>query len=384
MKMKIRPPNVALFLKRVLPHIMLQCVIIIVTLIGSYTFMTWITVGVAKVEDTVHQTFYEILGTVVLMIIILVPLNTFSYQKRAREIETLSDAIGKVACGHYEYRIDTSRKEPITPVYEDFNKMCAELASTQILQNDFINNYSHEFKTPIASISGFASLLLEKDLSKEEQTQFLEIIRDESNRLSALAKNTILLSKLSSQQIVSEVEEYNLGEQLRQCSIICSAQWSAKNQTLSADLPEVMIKANKELLQHLWLNLIGNASKYTPEGGEITVTLVQEKRNVTVTVKDTGEGMSDTTLTNLFRPYFQGDSSHSRQGLGLGLSIAHRIVELFHGQIFVESKIGEGSKFIVTLPIGIPVKKDEPKSEEHNKFTFNLPFDLQSKLKVNK
>lgn len=145
----------------------------------------------------------------------------------------------------------------MTPIYED----CAELDSIQILRNDFINSYSHEFKTPIASINRFASLLLEKDISTSEQRQYLEIIVEESARLS----------KLFSQQIVTDTERYDLSEQIRQCSIILSKEWLDKKIEFSGEFQSVMYIGNRELMQHLWLNILGNAVKYTPTGGEISV-----------------------------------------------------------------------------------------------------------------
>lgn len=229
--------------------------------------------------------------------------------------------------------------------------MCAELESVQMLRNDFINNYSHEFKTPIASINGFASLLLEKDLPPEEQRKYLEIIVAESARLSNLATNTILLSKLSSQQIVTDSEQYDLSEQLRQCSIILSKKWLDKKIDFSGEFPPVLFYGNKEMMQHLWLNLLDNAIKYTPVGGEITVETSTENECAVVKINDTGEGISEDIQKYLFNPYFQGDSSHSQQGLGLGLAIAKRIVELCGGTITVKSELSVGSTFTVTLPL---------------------------------
>lgn len=337
-------------LKRLIPQILVQSFAIVVTATGAYMFMTWIVQDLAKVESTYLAALYEVLGALALMAVVLVSTNTHVYRKRLQEINTLSEAISRVAGGDFGYRIKIRKREPLTPIYEDFNKMCEELAGVQILRNDFINSYSHEFKTPIASINGFASLLMERKLPEAEQREYLGIIRDESERLTSLAKNTILLSKLSSTHIVTDAERYNLGEQLRQCAIIASRSWMEKQQRFTSDLPDVPFTGNRELMQHLWLNLIGNAVKYTPEGGEITLTLTQAGKNAVVRVADTGEGMTEETRQHLFDPYFQGDSSRSVQGLGLGLSIAKRIVELCEGEIAVESAPGEGSIFTVTLP----------------------------------
>lgn len=339
------------FLRRFFPQIMGQSLSIILTAVASFMFMTWIVVDVIEIEGTYLGATYETLGSLVLIVVALFFTYMYIYRKRIQEITKLSEAIMKVSKGSFDYRIKIKPKEPMTEVYEDFNKMTAELASVQLLRNDFINNYSHEFKTPIASINGFAELLLEKELSPAEQRQYLEIIRDESDRLSSLAKNTILLSKLESQQIVADSEVYNLGEQLRQCAIICSKSWLDKKQEFIGDIPDLKFTGSRELLQHLWLNLLGNAIKYTPEGGEIRVSLRKEDNNAVVSFRDTGEGMSEETMQHLFLPYYQGDSSRSTQGLGLGLSIVKRIVELCEGKIEVHSELGKGSEFIVTLPI---------------------------------
>lgn len=338
-------------LKSLIPQLLIQSIAIIVTAGVSYFLMTWIIRDVVCVESTYIAALYEISGTLVLVIIAIVSTNTHVYRKRLQEIDTLSKAISSVAAGNFSYRIPIKKNEPLTPVYRDFNKMSAELESVPILRNDFINNYSHEFKTPIASINGFAELLLKKDLTEDETKQYIEIIRDESERLSVLAKNTILLSKLSSQQIVTDTEQYNLAEQLRQCAIICSNGWMRKNQEFIGEFEDIQFVGNRELLQHLWINLIGNAVKYTQEGGEIYVSLKRNMDKAVVVVKDNGEGMSEDTLKYLFNPYYQGDSSRASQGLGLGLSIVHRVVALCEGEIQVESEYGKGSEFKVTLPI---------------------------------
>lgn len=343
--------NISKMTRRVLPQILIQSFAIIITAIVSFMFMTWFVTDFFGVKNTYTAAGYETMGALVIFIIILVPLNTAVYRRRIREIKTLSEAIQKVAGGDYSERIIIQRKEQMTPIYEDFNKMCAELDSIQILRNDFINSYSHEFKTPIASINGFASLLLEKNISTAEQRQYLEIIVEESARLSKLASNTILLSKLSSQQIVTDTERYDLSEQIRQCSIILSKEWLDKKIEFSGEFQSVMYIGNRELMQHLWLNILGNAVKYTPIGGEISVNVIVHTDSVTVTIADTGEGMSSEILEHLFDPYYQGDTSHSSNGLGLGLSICKRIVELCGGTIKVESELGTGSQFTVDLPL---------------------------------
>ena len=335
---------------KIIPQLVFQSLSNIVIALSSFLFLTWLVADVFGVTNTYTAALYEIIGTLVILVLTLAPLNVIPYRSREREVVTLSTAIKKVAGGDYKSKIPINKKHAITPIYEDFNRMCDELASVQILRNDFINSYSHEFKTPIASINGFASLLLEKDLPEEERRRYLEIIVDESARLSRLASNTILLSKLTAQQIVTDTEAYDLGEQLRACSIILSQKWLEKKIDFNAELTEISFIGNKEMLQHLWLNLLENAIKYTPVGGEITVRTSLSEKNITVEISDSGEGMNEDVLKHLFDPYYQGDTSHASQGLGLGLSIAKRIVELCKGEICVQSEPSVGSTFTVHLP----------------------------------
>lgn len=337
--------------RRQLPQLLMQSFAIVLTAVGSFMLMTWIIRDLLDVKHIYAAMGLELAGMLGFLTLVLVPMITVLYRRRAREVVTLSEAIRKVAAGDYSTRITEQKRAQIKPIYEDFNKMCAELESVKLLRNDFINSYSHEFKTPIASINGFASLVLEKDLPEDEQKEYLKIIVDESARLSNLATSSILLSKLTSQTIVTDIEEYDLGEQLRECSIILSGTWLKKNMNFDVSLESVMYRGNKEMMQHMWINLLDNAVKYTPEGGKITVLVREENGYAIVKIMDTGEGISKDIQKSLFDPYFQGDSSHSRQGLGLGLSIVKRIVELCKGTISVRSTLGEGSEFKVILPM---------------------------------
>lgn len=330
----------------------LQPVFIILAAAAALMLMTWLIRDVIGVEHIYAAAGFELIGVVIVLMALILPINIVLYRRRVREIVTLSEAISRVARGDFESRISTEKKTGITPIYEDFNLMCDELQSVKILRNDFINNYSHEFKTPIASIKGFAELLLEKDMTEEDKKRYLRIIADESDRLSNLASNTTLLSKLSTQQIISDMEVYDLGTQLRECAILLSGKWLGKDITIDCEeIPAVKYHGNKATMQHLWINLLDNSIKYTPEGGEILVSLAEEVGVAIIKITDTGEGISDETKARLFIPYFQGDASHSKEGLGLGLAIVMRIVELCKGSIEVDSKVGEGSTFTIRLPL---------------------------------
>ena len=341
---------------RLLPMLIIQSIAVIISALASFTFMTWLVTDVFHVEDTYAAAGYEILGTLIVFIIVMVPINAVLYTKRNRELSTLSDNIKKVAEGDYFVRIQYKPSDSMAAIYEDFNKMCSELGSVQMLRNDFINSYSHEFRTPIASINGFASLLMERKFPEEEQREYLRIIAEESARLSRLATSSILLSKISTQQIITDAEDFDLSEQIRQCSIMLSPAWTEKRIEFSGTFGKCPVHASEELLQHVWINLLDNAVKYTPEGGEISVEVKNDEGNVIVIIADTGKGMDKETISHIFSPYFRGDSNHSSPGLGLGLAIVKRIIDLSNGTISVKSEEGTGTSFTITLPRNVNQK----------------------------
>ncbi|MBQ8391497.1 MAG: HAMP domain-containing histidine kinase [Clostridia bacterium] len=342
--------DISKYTNKIIPQFLIQSIAVVITsILGSY-FMTWLINDALEIKNTYLGASLELIGVIGFLVILLVPMNMIFYRSRKKEIRILSEGIKHLAEGDFDYEIPLKKGYSLAKVYANFNKMCEELRSVQMLRNDFINSYSHEFKTPIASINGFASLLLEKELSDEEKNEYLKIIIEETDRLSRLATNTILLSRLSSQKIVTDTQRYDISEQIRQCGILLSGQWMEKEIDFSLNLPPVMFDGNRELMQHLWINLISNAVNHTPKNGKITVSYSETKDKIAVSVSDTGTGMDENTKKHLFDPYFQGDSSRSKQGLGLGLSIVQKIVELCGGEISVESTLGEGSTFIVKLP----------------------------------
>lgn len=279
---------------------------------------------------------------------IIIWLNNESTKMAGKVVE----AFDKVSHGQFGYQLEVPKKSQFKPLFENFNKMSKELSSIQTLKDEFIHDFSHEFKTPIASINGFANLLLEGGLTEEEQRQYLKIIADESARLSTLAENTLTLNRLENQQFLGEVKPYRLDLQIKECVILLEREWTAKDITVSSELAPLEYEGNASLMQQVWLNLIGNAIKFTPSRGEIAVSLAERGGGAEVCVSDNGIGMSKEVALHVFDKYYQGDASHSTRGNGLGLSIVKRIVTLAGGSVSVESREGEGSTFIVFLPIG--------------------------------
>lgn len=279
---------------------------------------------------------------------IIIWLNNESNKMAGKVVE----AFDKVSHGDFGYQLEVPKSGQFKSLFENFNKMSKELSSIQTLKDEFIHDFSHEFKTPIASINGFANLLLEGGLTEEEQRQYLKIIADESARLSTLAENTLTLNRLENQQFVGEVKPYRLDLQIKECVILLEREWTAKDITVSSELAPLEYEGNASLMQQVWLNLIGNAIKFTPARGEISLSLAEKEGGAEVRVSDDGIGMSEEVASHVFDKYYQGDASHSTRGNGLGLSIVKRIVTLAGGSVSVESREGEGSTFIVFLPIG--------------------------------
>lgn len=286
-------------------------------------------------------------------IVVLVTLVNFLFTRFIyRYLDKISDAMQKVADGDYTVRLDAEKDQPFRELYRNFNTMAEELGGVEMLKNDFINGYAHELRTPITSINGFAEMLLNDDgtLSREEKRSYLEIIASESRRLADLAGNSLLMSRLDTQKIIPDKKPFFLDEQLRRCSILLSGQWTEKELDMTMDLDEAVYVGDYDLMQHLWINLLTNAVKYTPKGGSITVTLKNEEKFIAVSVADTGKGIPPEDRERIFDKYYQTDKSHSKRGLGLGLAICKRIVQLCNGTLEVESEVGEGSTFTVRLP----------------------------------
>ncbi len=232
--------------------------------------------------------------------------------------------------------------------------MAAELGGLELFRKDFINNFSHEFKTPIVSIKGFARQLERDDLTERQRREYLDIIISESERLANMSGNVLLLSKLENQNIVTDKTRFQLDEQLRRCILLLEKSWTLKSLELDLELEETEFFGNEEMLQHVWVNLLGNAVKFSPQGGTLGVRLYREHGWAVVTVRDTGPGMDEVTRRRVFEKFYQGDTAHAVEGNGLGLSLVKRIVDLCQGTVEVDSVPGAGAAFTVRLPLSDP------------------------------
>lgn len=270
-------------------------------------------------------------------------------------LHNLADATKKVAEGDFSVYVPpvnrADKMDYLDIMFVDFNKMVEELGSIETLKTDFFSNVSHEIKTPLASIQNTAELLINENLT-EKQQQYADTIFQSSKRLSELISNILKLNKLEKQAITPEIEKYDVCEQLAQCAIAYEPVWEAKGLEFDADMEDyAMIMADPSLMELVWNNLFSNAVKFTEAGGSIFLSERTQGDNIYISVKDTGCGMTEETKKHIFEKFYQGDTSHSMAGNGLGLALAYRVLQLNDFKIEVESTLGEGSTFTVIIPV---------------------------------
>lgn len=278
-------------------------------------------------------------------------ISAMASERVLKPVNQLIAATDLVSKGDFSARVDESESDwEMAKLLGNFNHMAEELGSIELFRDDFIDSFSHELKTPIVSIRGFAKQLQNEGLSPEKRKEYADIIVRESERLASLSANILLLAQYEHQQIVTGREEYDLDEQIRNCVILLERQWSAKHIEMEVDLAPLRICANPEMLSQLWINLLDNAIKYSNEGGRVSIVCAETAGGIQVEIDDEGEGMDEGTMRHAFDKFYRGDASRASQGYGLGLSIVKRIVELCGGTIGLRSEKGRGTTFTVCLP----------------------------------
>ena len=266
-------------------------------------------------------------------------------------IAKLRSAMRDVADGDFKVEAKCeSCIQDVQDIYDSFNSMVRELSTTETLQTDFISDVSHEFKTPINAIEGYASLL-EGEPSPEEQRAYVEKILFNTRRLSALTGNILLLSKLSNQSILPQKTQFRLDEQIRQAIVALEQKWSEKELGFEVELAETPFFGYESLLPHVWTNLIGNAVKFSPKGGEIRIKMMRTEGAVVFTIEDDGPGIVPGDEEHIFTKFYQSESSHGMEGNGLGLALVRQIVEMSGGSVDVRNLEAGGCRFTVRLPL---------------------------------
>lgn len=325
---------------------------LIMIITSAVTLLIYWLIGLFFPQVKEHS-FVSIIACLIASTIIGTALSVFVTKWILRPLKEMIEATEKIGKGDFRVHIHETfdHRSDFGILQKSFNHMAKELDGIEMFHNDFINNFSHEFKTPIVSLQGFAHQLQAGGLTPEEEREYIAIMVAESDRLAKMSSNILLLSKLENQQIVTNQTDFSLDEQIRTCLLLLEKQWTAKDIELDIDLDPVTYHFNEDMLSHVWLNLFGNAIKFTPSMGKVSCKLRQGEGVVKVEITDTGVGMGQTEQDHIFDKFYQADQSHNGEGNGIGLNIVGRILELCGGSVTVESREGMGSTFAVTLPV---------------------------------
>jgi signal transduction histidine kinase len=292
---------------------------------------------------------------VCLLTLLLSSHRIMRYSRRlATPLEHLAQGVSRIARGDFDARIDDSCAElgiaEVDELVGSFNRMAAALSGMDYMRRDFTSSVSHEFKTPIAAIAGMCELVRDPKLPEAERDEYLGLIREQALRLSTLCESVLAMSRLDAQEIVTRHELTDVDEQIRRDAIMLAERWSARDVAFDLDLDGLPIETDPDLTHQIWINLLDNAYKYTPDGGSIHVESRTLPDGVEVCVRDTGRGMAPDEAAHAFDRFYQADRSRSQGGSGLGLSIVRRICDLLGGSVACRSAPGEGAAMTVRLP----------------------------------
>lgn len=345
---------------------LMRSFIIAIVLVAILTIVEFSVLVVPKMQDKlieinirdkeqIDSLIYvtrKICGFAILNIVIIsAVLVRINLKNIFRPIEQINEATKKVALGEYDIELESKREDEIGELTNNFNKMTHGLKSTENLQKEFINNVSHEIKTPVSSIEGFAKFLKDENLTQEEREEYANIIIEEAKRLENLTGKILKLSKLNNQEIITNKQEIEVAEQIRKAISLLEPKWSKKDIKINVSLEEKIFLGDEDLIFQVWVNIIDNAIKFSNEGGSIDIKVYEKDGNINVEIKDRGIGMKEEELEKVYDRFYQIDRSHSKEGSGLGLAIVKRIVELSEGKIEIKSKENKGTTVIVKLPV---------------------------------
>lgn len=330
--------------------------------VGMFLVMSGFHSGLLVLMEVIDAPRYiHVIAPVIYWGVVSISMTIFTRQRMKqvyeKPMQMLAKATAQVASGDFSVYVPPvnppDKPDYLDVMIADFNTMVEALGSIETLKTEFVSNVSHEIKTPLAVIQNTAVLLKKPDITEAQRQEYVETIITASRRLSALITNFLKLNKLEKQTIQPNPERYDVCAQLAECAISMEHIWEQKNLELEADMEdEAYIVADRSLMELVWTNLLSNAIKFTEPGGKITLIQRTQGENVEITVQDTGCGMSEKTMSRIFDQFYQGDTSHTTEGNGLGLAISLRVIEMMNASISVKSKEGEGSAFTVTIKQG--------------------------------
>ena len=329
----------------------------IIAFVITCTFLLFgssVSLAEEDVRTFAPAVFFNIFALTVLFVIVDILRRRFTVDRPTKEIQKVLKQLMK---GDFDARISVpyviNRENKFRELADSINLLAEELSGVETLRTDFIANVSHEMKTPLAVMQNYGTLLQAPELSDEKRIEYAKSVTEGSRRLAELMTNILKLNRLENQQLFPEVHEYDLGEQLCECLLQFESVWEDAEIDIETDIADsVTVRADAELLSLVWNNLLSNAFKFTDRGGRVSLTLEADETYATVRVADTGCGMSAEVGAHIFEKFYQGDTSHATRGNGLGLALVKRVVDIMHGEIGVESCLGEGSTFTVKIRRG--------------------------------
>ena len=315
------------------------------------TVLVFLVMWYFSVDNSIRLQDVSVL-TLIILTFILGSIITLALRKAfISPLIKLTDAMNMVAEGDFTIQLDSKSQQPdLIEMYSSFNTMVKELAKTDTLQTDFISNVSHEFKTPINAIEGYASLLQDTTLSEAEKNIYVEKIIFNTRRLSELVGNVLLLSKISNQSVQPKLNTYRLDEQIRQAILALESKWEKKNIDFDIELADIDYNGAENLMAHVWTNLIDNAVKFSPAGGRITIRLFKKSPLIHFIIMNEGTQIPPESIDNIFNKFYQCDTSRKSEGNGLGLTLVKNILDIANGSISVKSSLEEETVFEVFLP----------------------------------
>ena len=308
-----------------------------------------------KASPLIILVFIFLISTLLGCVLSLIMIKGFY-----KPINKLKNAMNKVSKGEFEKVENNNSDDEIAELIEIYNKMVSDLKNMEIISNDFVSAVSHEIKTPLSSIKGYASMLKNQDISKDEKLKYINKILIATDNLSNLTNNILNISKIENTALIKN-KNFSLDEQLRECILLLENKWSEKNLNLVINIEPINIFSNKELCQSVFVNILENAIKFTPTNKNIKINLFKICKNssdyAVFEVQDSGVGISQKNLTRIFDKFFQADSSRMTEGNGLGLALVKKIMDRLNGIIEVENSLGIGSCFKVYFPLNKKNKK---------------------------
>lgn len=318
-----------------------SCSILVFNAINNYT-------------DKQYLISLAVLGNILVGTFICVVIDIFRRKFMVdKPTNKILDATSEIAKGNFDVKLKIKHRhnkyDEYDKIMENINKMSDELSKNEILKTDFISNVSHEIKTPLSIIQNYSVILKNENLSKQERENYLNELTNATKRLSNLITNILKLNKLENHKLDFDTSKFNLGEELGASVVSFEELAEKKGLELDCDIDDAYIVSSKELLDIVWNNVLSNAIKFTPKNGKISVVLSQNDAFVIVKISDTGVGMSKETGSRIFDKFYQGETSHSGEGNGLGLSLVKKVIDILGGEISVESELGKGTTFTIKL-----------------------------------